>query len=97
MREWRVVATWLTPRITRSRGAGGGLRRHRHRPCRHFGTVKVGIPTRHRLVFVPLDRDRGPRVPQGRLRREQVKDTPSIGTDGELPAAEEEAVSSTTA
>jgi len=58
-----------------------------------FGTVRVGIVGRHRLVFVPLDRAR---VSPGYLKvaygRKQVKDAPSIDTDGELPAAEEEAV-----
>ena len=58
-----------------------------------FGTVKVGMLSRHRLVFVPLD---GATVGPGYLKvvydKKQVKDAPSIDTDGELPAAEEEAV-----
>jgi len=58
-----------------------------------FGTVRVGLPTRHRLVFVPLD---GASVGPGYLRvgydRKLVKDAPSIGTDGELPAGDEEAI-----
>jgi hypothetical protein len=58
-----------------------------------FGTVTVGIPTRHRLVFVPLN---GATVGPGYLKvsygRKLVKDAPSIGTDGELPAGDEEAV-----
>ncbi len=58
-----------------------------------FATVKVGLPTRHRLVFVPLD---GATVGPGYLKvsfdKGQVKDAPSIGTDGELPVAEEEAI-----
>lgn len=58
-----------------------------------FGTVKVGLPTRRRLVFVPLD---GARVGPGYLKvsydRKLVKDAPSIDTDGELPSGDEEAV-----
>jgi hypothetical protein len=58
-----------------------------------FGTVKLGLPTRHRLVFVPLD---GATVGPGYVKvgydKNQVKDAPSIGTDGELLAAGEEAV-----
>jgi hypothetical protein len=58
-----------------------------------FGTVKVGIPTRHRLVFVPLDRATvGPGYLKVAYDKKQVKDAPSIGTDGELPVAEEEAI-----
>ena len=58
-----------------------------------FGTVQVGMPTRHRLVFVPLN---GATVGPGYIKvaydRKQVKDAPSIGTDGELPAGDEEAI-----
>jgi hypothetical protein len=58
-----------------------------------FGTVKVGMPTRHRLVFVPLDRATvGPGYLKVAYGKSQVKGAPSIGTDGELPAADEEAV-----
>jgi hypothetical protein len=58
-----------------------------------FGTVKVGLPTRHRLVFVPLDQATvGPGYVKVSYDKKQVKDAPSIGTDGELPAADEEAV-----
>jgi hypothetical protein len=58
-----------------------------------FGTVKVGIPTRHRLVFVPLAHATvGPGYLKVAYDRKQVKDSPSISTDGELPAADEEAV-----
>ena len=58
-----------------------------------FGTVRVGIPTRHRLVFVPLDRATvGPGYVKVAYDKKQVKDAPSIGTDGELPAAGEETV-----
>jgi hypothetical protein len=58
-----------------------------------FGTVQVGLPTRHRLVFVPLDRATvGPGYIKVAYDRKQVKDAPSIGMDGELPAADEEAI-----
>jgi hypothetical protein len=58
-----------------------------------FGTVKVGLPTRHRLAFVPLDQATvGPGYLKVRYDRKQVKDAPSIGIDGELPAAGEEAI-----
>lgn len=58
-----------------------------------FGTVKVGLPTRHRLAFVPLDQATvGPGYLKVRYDKKQVKDAPSIGTDGELPAADEEAI-----
>ena len=57
-----------------------------------FGTVKVGLPTRHRLVFVPLDQAT---VGPGYLKvcyKKQVTNAPSIDTDGELPAGDEEAI-----
>lgn len=58
-----------------------------------FATVTVGLPTRHRLVFVPLA---GATVGPGYLRvtysRRTVRDAPSIGVDGVLPAGDEEAV-----
>jgi hypothetical protein len=58
-----------------------------------FGTVTVGMPTRHRLVFVPIDHAIvGPGYVKVPYERKQVKDAPSIGTDGELPAGDEEAV-----
>jgi len=58
-----------------------------------FGTVKVGIPTRRRLVFVPLDRATvGPGYLKVAYGRNQVKGAPSIDTDGELPSENEEAV-----
>ena len=58
-----------------------------------FGTVTVGMPTRHRLVFVPLDHATvGPRYVKVPYDKKQVKDAPSIDTDGELPAGDEEAV-----
>jgi len=58
-----------------------------------FGTVKVGMLTRRRLVFVPLDRATvGPGYLKVCYAKKQVKDAPSIGTDGELPAGDEEAI-----
>ena len=55
-----------------------------------FGTVKVGMPTRHRLVFVPLDRATvGPGYLKVAYDKKQVKDAPSIDTDGELRGEEE--------
>jgi hypothetical protein len=58
-----------------------------------FATVKVGMPTRHRLVFVPLDQATvGPGYLKVGYDKGLVKDAPSITTDGELPAGEEEAI-----
>ena len=58
-----------------------------------FATVTVGLPTRRRLVFVPLDAATvGPGYLKVNHSRSQVKDAPSIDTDGELPSEDEEAV-----
>ena len=58
-----------------------------------FGTVEVGLPTRHRLVFVPLDRATvGPGYLKVGYDKKLVRDAPFIGTDGELPAADEQAI-----
>ncbi len=58
-----------------------------------FGTVKVGMPTRHRLVFVPLGQATvGPGYLRVSYDRKQVRGAPSISTDGELPFEDEEAV-----
>jgi hypothetical protein len=58
-----------------------------------FATVTVGLPTRHRLVFVPLEGAiTGPGYVKVGYDRKQVKDAPSIDMDGELLAGEEEAV-----
>ena len=63
-----------------------------------FGTIMVGLPTRHRLVFVPLNQATvGPGYLKVCYDTKQVKDAPSSDTDGELPAAGEEAIFSTTA
>jgi hypothetical protein len=51
------------------------------------------MPTRRRLVFVPLSQATvGPGYLKVAYDRKQVKDAPSIGTDGELPAGDEEAI-----
>ena len=58
-----------------------------------FATVTVGLPTRHRLTFVPLDRAvTGPGYLKVSYDRKLVKDAPSIDIDGELPAGDEEAI-----
>ena len=58
-----------------------------------FGTVKVGMTTRYRLVFVPLDKATvGPGYLKVCYNKKQVKAAPSIDTDGELPAGDEEAI-----
>ena len=55
-----------------------------------FGTVRVGMMGRHRLVFVPLD---GATVLPSALRvryaKKVVGDAPAIDVDGELTAADE--------
>ena len=58
-----------------------------------FATVTVGMPTRRRLVFVPLDQAIvGPGYVKVGYDRKQVKNAPSIGIDGELSAGDEEAI-----
>ncbi len=58
-----------------------------------FATVTVGLPTRHRLVFVPLGQAVvGPGYLRVGYGKKQVKDAPSIGVDGELPAGDEEEI-----
>ncbi|MCF2529256.1 PRC-barrel domain-containing protein [Yinghuangia soli] len=58
-----------------------------------MATVKVGLPTRHRLVFVPLaDAVVGPGYVRVAHDKGRVKQCPSIGTDDVLPAEDEEAV-----
>lgn len=58
-----------------------------------FATITVGLPTRRKLVFVPLA---GATVGPGYLKvtypKRQVKDAPSIEVDGQLLAGAEEAV-----
>ncbi|WP_328540184.1 PRC-barrel domain-containing protein [Streptomyces sp. NBC_00344] len=58
-----------------------------------FATVLVGLPTRHRLVFVPLkDAVLGPDYVKVSYPKGLVKSAPSMGTDDVLPAEEEKAV-----
>jgi len=58
-----------------------------------FATVRVGMMGRHRLTFVPLGQATvGPGYLKVTYGKKQVKDAPSIETDGELPATEEEAI-----
>ncbi len=58
-----------------------------------FATVKSGLLSRARLVFVPLA---GAKVGPGYLKvafpKKLVRDAPSIDTDGELLATDEPAV-----
>ncbi|MEU3844728.1 PRC-barrel domain-containing protein [Streptomyces sp. NPDC028635] len=58
-----------------------------------FATVTVGLPTRRRLVFVPLT---GATVGPGYLRvtpsKNVIKKAPSIDVDGVLPAEDEPSV-----
>jgi hypothetical protein len=56
-------------------------------------TVRTGLPTRQRLVFVPLDEAvLGPDYVKVSYTKGQVRDAPSIGTDDVLPAEQEEAI-----
>ncbi|QKW51337.1 PRC-barrel domain-containing protein [Streptomyces buecherae] len=58
-----------------------------------IATVRTGLPTRRRLVFVPLaDAIAGPDYLRVRYARALVKHAPSIGTDDVLPAEHEEAI-----
>ncbi|MFJ3176496.1 PRC-barrel domain-containing protein [Streptomyces roseus] len=58
-----------------------------------MAAVRVGLPTRHRLVFVPLEGATvGLRYVRVAHDRKLVKRSPSIGTDGVLPVEDEEAV-----
>jgi hypothetical protein len=58
-----------------------------------FATVLVGLPGRHRLIFVPLA---GATVSPAHVRVQVAKKlahrAPAIDTDGELPAEQEPAV-----
>ena len=58
-----------------------------------MATVEVGIPTRHRLVFVPIDDAVvGPGYVKVRYAKALVKGSPAMGTDDILPAEQEEAI-----
>ncbi|MFJ7998190.1 PRC-barrel domain-containing protein [Streptomyces sp. NPDC096310] len=55
-----------------------------------FATVTIGLPTKRRLVFVPLDHATvGPAYLKVPWDRKLVKEAPSIDTDGELLAENE--------
>ncbi|MFF4546006.1 PRC-barrel domain-containing protein [Streptomyces sp. NPDC001435] len=56
-------------------------------------TVRTGLPTRHRLLFVPIDDAiAGPDYLKVGYVKTLVKHAPSIGTDDVLPAEQEEAI-----
>ena len=56
-------------------------------------TVRTGLPTRQRLVFVPLDEAvLGPGYVKVSYAKGRVRKAPSIGTDDVLPAEQEEAI-----
>ncbi|MWA08247.1 PRC-barrel domain-containing protein [Streptomyces sp. BA2] len=58
-----------------------------------MATVRTGLPTRHRLLFVPLDEAiAGPGYLKIRYAKSLVRKAPSIGTDDVLPATQEAAV-----
>jgi hypothetical protein len=58
-----------------------------------FATVTIGMPTRRRLTFVPLDGARvGPGYLQVTSAKNQVKGAPTIDVDGELLAQDEPAI-----
>ena len=58
-----------------------------------MATVEIGIPTRHRLVFVPIDSAVvGPGYVKVAYDKAMVKGGPSIGPDDILPAENEEAI-----
>jgi hypothetical protein len=58
-----------------------------------MATVRTGLSTRHRLVFVPLeDAIAGPDHLRVGYVRTPVKQAPSIGTDDVLPAEQEKTI-----
>ncbi|MEV6179675.1 PRC-barrel domain-containing protein [Streptomyces sp. NPDC052016] len=58
-----------------------------------MATVRTGLPTRQRLVFVPLDEAvLGPGYVKVSHARGEVRKAPSIGTDDVLPADQEETI-----
>jgi hypothetical protein len=58
-----------------------------------FASVRIGMIGRHRLTFVPLN---GATVAPSHVRvaylKKQIKDAPTIDTDGELAAVDEPAL-----
>ncbi|MGW0734793.1 PRC-barrel domain-containing protein [Streptomyces sp. NPDC002851] len=58
-----------------------------------MATVRTGLPTRHRLAFVPLDDAiLGPDYIKVSYAKALVKKAPSVGMDDILPAEAEEAI-----
>ncbi|MDH6628258.1 hypothetical protein M2271_006090 [Streptomyces sp. LBL] len=58
-----------------------------------MATIRTGLPTRQRLVFVPLDEAvLGPGYVRVSHARTKVRKAPSIGTDDVLPAEREEPI-----
>ncbi|MFC5145892.1 PRC-barrel domain-containing protein [Streptomyces aureoversilis] len=58
-----------------------------------MATVRIGLPTRHQLAFVPLDNViLGPDYVKVSYAKALVKKAPSIGMDDILPAEAEEAI-----
>ncbi|AVH57516.1 MULTISPECIES: PRC-barrel domain-containing protein [Streptomyces] len=58
-----------------------------------MATVRTGLLSRQRLVFVPLDEAvLGPGYVKVSYTKGQVRKAPSIGTDDVLPAEQEEAI-----
>src|SRR6476659_1774196 len=58
-----------------------------------MATVRTGLPTRHQLVFVPLDDvTLGPVYVQVSYTKALVNEAPSLGMDDVLPAEAEEEI-----
>jgi hypothetical protein len=58
-----------------------------------MATVRTGLPTRHRLLFVPLGEVTvGPGYVKVPYEKALVRQAPSIGTDDVLPAEDEPAI-----
>ncbi|MFF0161583.1 PRC-barrel domain-containing protein [Streptomyces sp. NPDC005263] len=56
-------------------------------------TVRTGLPTRQRLIFVPLDEAvLGPDYVRVSYAKTAVRKAPSIGTDDVLPAGREKSI-----
>ncbi|MDQ0794231.1 PRC-barrel domain-containing protein [Streptomyces sp. B1I3] len=58
-----------------------------------MATVRIGLPTRHQLAFVPLDEAiLGPDYVKVFYDKSLVKKAPTVGMDDILPAEAEEAI-----
>ncbi len=58
-----------------------------------FASVKVGMVGRHHLTFVPLEGATvGPSYLRVAFPKKQIKDAPTLETDGELAAGDEPAL-----